>query len=36
MSDLIESRMEFVRKIARCLIELGGGIRCILGERLDI
>ena len=36
MSDVVESCKEFVRRIARCLIELGGGLRCILGELLDI
>ena len=35
MSDLRESCMEFVRRIARFLIELGG-IRSLLGELLDI
>ena len=31
MSDLIESRMEFVRRIARRLIELGA-VRSLSGE----
>ena len=35
MSDLRESCMEFVRRIARYLIELGG-VRSLLGELRDI
>ena len=30
MSDLIESCMEFVRRIASCLIHLGGGAKVFL------
>ena len=36
MSDLVWACKEFLMRIARCLIELGRGLRCFLGELLDI
>ena len=35
MSDLVESWKEFVRRIARCLIELGA-VRSWSGELWDV